>query len=54
MDWKHIVVALLLMVILYNLMNKKKSGFSETRAKLTGEKCPAGFRELGPTICVKD
>jgi len=54
MDWKHIVIALLLMVILYILMNSKKSGFSETRTKLANEACPAGLRELGPTICVKD
>ena len=53
-DWKVGVIVALLLLIVYLNMNKRQSGFSETRTKLQTDKCPDGFRELGPTICVKD
>ena len=54
MNWKLLIIAALILVILYMSLGKKQSGFSDVRSKLTTEKCPSGFRELGPTICVKD
>ena len=54
MNWKLLIIAALILVILYMSLGNKRSGFSDVRSKLTSEKCPDGFRELGPTICVKD
>jgi len=54
-DW--VIIALMVFVIFLLLRGQAKctsSGYSEVKSKKQEEKCPDGFRELGPVICVKD
>ena len=48
------LTALVVILLLNGTATPKKSGYSEVRSKLQTEQCPAGFKELGPVVCVKD
>ena len=54
-DW--VIIALMVSVIFLLWRGQAKcasSGYSQVKSKTQDEKCPDGFRELGPVICVKD
>lgn len=55
---KNWIIVVLMVAVIFLMWNGQakcaSSGYSEVKSKKQEEKCPAGFRELGPVICVKD
>lgn len=52
-----LLVAVLLAILIFmrgsSSMTPEKSIYSDVQAKVMGAECPAGYKPLGPTLCVK-
>jgi Na+-transporting methylmalonyl-CoA/oxaloacetate decarboxylase gamma subunit len=49
-----VIIGLLILVLFLVWISRKKSTFADVKAKKAEEKCPDGYREMGPVVCVKD